>query len=69
MNNIFGSSILNVWVRKRASSAFNHSHVCKQETIACFLDPFTLRISASSVILDLKEGVNKIFSLCIASRK
>ena len=35
-----------------------------QETIASFLDPFTLTISAQLAILKLKEGINEIFTLC-----
>ena len=43
---------------------FGLVHIDKalQETMACFLDPFTLTISAWSAILELKGGFNKIFA-------
>ena len=34
-----------------------------QKTIACFWDPFTLTILASSAILKLKEGFYEFFTL------
>ena len=60
---VTGDSLPVSWIRYRKLIAYFSDPL--QETIACFLDPFTPTISALSAISKLKEDMHEFFTLCI----